>query len=60
MLVLRLSVAGGLLMLSACGQKGALYLPEPTRAVVPVVSDGTATTQKDKESEETKPSAGTP
>jgi predicted small lipoprotein YifL len=70
MFMWRLCVAGGLLMLSACGQKGALYLPEPTREVVPAASGGTAAAmppaaptaaaQKDKQSEESQPSAGTP
>jgi predicted small lipoprotein YifL len=70
MFMWRLCVAGGLLMLSACGQKGALYLPEPTREVVPAASGSTSTTtppavpatatQKDKASEQTKPSISTP
>jgi predicted small lipoprotein YifL len=50
----RLCVVGSLFLLSACGQKGALYLPEPTREVVPA-----APVQKDKDSEQTKPSADT-
>ncbi len=58
--MLRLCVAGSLLMLSACGQKGALYLPEPPHEVVPAVNKDTATTPQDKESEETQPSSSTP
>ena len=66
----RLCVAGSLLVLSACGQKGALYLPVPTREVVPAASGTTSATappavpatatQKDKESEVKKSSVGTP
>jgi predicted small lipoprotein YifL len=69
----RLCIVGSLLALCACGQKGALYLPEPTRAVVPVNSTGAAAsaapatpdapavpTTKDKESDEQQSGTGTP
>ena len=65
---LRLLVGCSLLAVGACGQKGALYLPEPARAVVPAASGGTSTAttptdpeadkQKDKESTATRPNAG--
>jgi predicted small lipoprotein YifL len=66
----RLCLVGSLLLLAACGQQGALYLPEQTRAVVPAESGSSSATtppavpvtatQKDKESEQTKPSVSTP
>jgi predicted small lipoprotein YifL len=65
---LRLLVGCSLLALGACGQKGALYLPEPAHEVVPAAAGGTSTaatpsdpeadTQKDKESQATKPNTG--
>ena len=49
-----------LLALGACGQKGALFLPEPPRAVVPAATpaDPESDTQKDQESKAVKPNAG--
>ena len=67
---MRVLVGCSLLALGACGQKGALYLPEPARAVVPAASGGasTATTptdpeadaQQDKESKATRPQKFSP
>ena len=43
------------LLLCACGQKGALYLPESTRVEVPATSAAPASTEDaDKDSRQSK------
>jgi len=55
----RLALAGALLVLCACGQKGALYLPAPAHSVVPAVSPATSAAPADKDKDSAPKSPGT-